>query len=245
MATGVKVPIKKKQILDLPFIRQTKKNGFFCCQIITSLNALVYHGYNVPRLNSKEWKMLTYLGNCRHGSVIGRNTVDKYLGIESVQIKANEIPTNLPVEIQFFSPLIGFHSSLVVHVNDDTWTLVNYQASRSPIIQDIKEGNLDMLGKRSKDYKYWQLRITSCKPDFRDICMRVFEISEAERDHNKKKTNELIRQFQKQRFCLSGEDVHDMMAFAENLCIDIPRRCASQLTLYPEWKKKNKSRRDF
>ena len=55
-----------------------------------------------------------------------------------------EIPDNLPVMITSFTE-VGFHNSLVIGVEGDRWTIVNYNGYKGDIIAEVDYSSIRFL----------------------------------------------------------------------------------------------------
>ena len=129
----------------IEYIAQTKENGFSCCHLIALLNAHRFWGLKTVSPSDPEWEDWVDVWKCRHGAVIG---VDRLYADLQICWKPLELEncTNvvLPISVSHFDRLAGFHSSLVIAIEKDMWTIVNKSGWRGDLIQQVPKTSLDI-----------------------------------------------------------------------------------------------------
>lgn len=138
------------------YILQTKKRGYCACYVISLLNVRIYYGDSyLISLEDNRWEEMVDKYRCRYGSCLDRKLVRKDLNIGRRKIDRDEIPNNLPAEITSFTK-VGLHSSLVIDVDKDNWTIVNYDGYKGKLITVVNKKNIDFLKRgHSNDEHYF------------------------------------------------------------------------------------------
>ena len=133
----------------ISYIAQTKENGYSCCHLITLLNA--HRFWSLPTISPSdpEWEDWVDIYRCRHGAVIPVECMYADLQIcwKSLSLEKSCTVDQLPIMVSHFDRLAGFHSSLVVDIDKDNWTIVNRSGWRGPLIQIVNRNELDIYKK--------------------------------------------------------------------------------------------------
>ena len=117
------------------YIRQDEMSGYYCCEVIVLLNALVYH--DVPGVRScrgAPWQELVNLANCRQSPYeVKVETVANHLGLDLIPVPSDleSIAGNLPVRIPVTNGYGYDHACLVIDVEGDILTMANYEGIKS------------------------------------------------------------------------------------------------------------------
>ena len=144
------------------YILQTKKKGYSCCFLISLLNACIY--YDKPYITSLEdplWEKMVDDYKCRYGSCLLREKAIENLNLKLIDIDRKEIPDNLPAMISSFTK-VGFHSSLVVKIKKENWTIINYNGYKGKLISIIDKNSINFPEKNpfvDKHYKVELMRV--------------------------------------------------------------------------------------
>ena len=109
-------------------MKYRKQGNYASCQLVAAINAKIFLGGT--DIDKREFEELVDLTGCRHGSCIHVEKSYPILGIEYIDMdkrlnKLKWIGNNLPVEIAYRDKKKGFHSALVVKVDNDILHLVN------------------------------------------------------------------------------------------------------------------------
>ena len=128
------------------YILQTKEKGYSCCQLISLLNARIYYGNPyLTTLDDYRWEEMVDKYLCRNGSCLGsRSEMLKEVGLSGELIDRDEIPNKLPASMTSFTA-VGFHNSLVVSVDGDEWTIVNYDGYKGDVITVVNKNDINFL----------------------------------------------------------------------------------------------------
>ncbi len=110
-----------------------KQDKYASCQLIAAINARIFLG--MADISDELFEKLVDLTGCRHGSCTCVEKAYPILGLEYVDMdkrrnKLKWIKENLPVEIGYIDKKRGFHSALVVRVEDDVLCLINSSQER-------------------------------------------------------------------------------------------------------------------
>lgn len=121
--------IRDNPVRDQKYISQ-KRKGYYCCQLISILNALRYYGISTPRPGGEGWEKLVDEAGCRKKPLPDFWGWAKRFGLNAEEIPFNyeSIKANLPVEIEVKAKLFGgimHHSVLVVGVQGDILIVAN------------------------------------------------------------------------------------------------------------------------
>ena len=105
-----------------------KQGKYASCQLVAAINAGIFLG--MTDVSDELFEELVDLTLCRHGSCICVEAAYSVLGLEYVDMdkrrnKLKWIGEHLPVEIGYIDKKRGFHSALVVKVEDDVLYLIN------------------------------------------------------------------------------------------------------------------------
>ena len=94
---------------------------YACCQIISYLNAAIFHDMDVPRPDTPEFEELVDLAGCRHGSATraGETLLKLKLDLEPVDLNMHYLRRNVPVDFTMWLAEWGFHNALLINVGHE------------------------------------------------------------------------------------------------------------------------------
>lgn len=105
-----------------------RKQKYAACKLISAINARIYLGGH--DVTNEEFELLVDLAKCRYGAAL--NVEECYPKLELVHkdgpldtMPLQWVRENLPVEIGYADPKLGFHSALITEVIEDKVVLIN------------------------------------------------------------------------------------------------------------------------
>lgn len=105
---------------------------YFCCQLISALNARIFFGLDVPELDSERFETLVDLSYCRNGAAINIAAAWKELEISAFRFSPHMeriksmLSLGFPVELSVFRKWSGFHSILLVGFDSKYFGAANW-----------------------------------------------------------------------------------------------------------------------
>lgn len=105
-----------------------RKQKYAACQLISAINARIYLGGN--DVTDDEFEKLVDIAKCRYGSALNILECYPILGLSYKDGPKKDMPlewvkSNLPVEIAYNDSKFGFHSALIVNVEDEDISAIN------------------------------------------------------------------------------------------------------------------------
>ena len=121
------------QLPEVGYLKQDVLSGFYCCEVIALLNALIFHG--VPGCTScrgTPWQNLVNLANCRKSPYdVKLEALLEQLGLhaEPIPLTLGSVADNLPVMLPIDNKMGYTHYALVIEVATDIVTMANYEGT--------------------------------------------------------------------------------------------------------------------
>lgn len=105
-----------------------RKQKYAACKLISAINARIYLGRD--DVTEDEFERLVDIAKCRYGAAINIFECYPILGLSYTDGPLKDMPlewvkNHLPVEIGYNDPKFGFHSALIVGVEDDEVLAIN------------------------------------------------------------------------------------------------------------------------
>jgi len=148
-----------ENILALPYIAQTKRDGYACCQAIALLNAVIYYQperSDLPRPGTLAWEILVDACGCRFGGTINVEWIKIRYGLETIPVPQDEsicaslVSRGIPLLFSLHTP-IGWHATLAVLSEhrprrQARFQFVNYQSFKGKLVEERRWGELKFGG---------------------------------------------------------------------------------------------------
>jgi hypothetical protein len=142
-----------KQQPEKRYIRQDDMTGYYCCEAVVFLNALIYH--NLPgctQCRGVPWQELVNLTDCRNSPYdVKTEDLLNHLGLTRYMIPftLESIEENLPVMIPIDNGYDYNHYALVIGVDGDKVTMANYEGTQGT--EAVNERTWDRIRKAETD----------------------------------------------------------------------------------------------